>query len=281
MEDVRRMRFWQISDLHYTEEEVRAGTLLGEIPEADVAVVVGDISDHVEANIDWCASLILPRMPVVYVPGNHDLYMRCINGCTEHLRQYARARGISYLDMNTAQIGGVRFIGATFWSDLELWAPEDPAERAMELERRYEAFKDKSDYVRIYADRASGQLMTPMDSRGRHLETVAFIEQEMARPFAGKTVVATHFPPHIGSLQPEYVGDPQQPRYISDRGDLIERLQPSLWMHGHTHHAVRYLAGETLVCCNPRGYQHESTGFRWNVVHDLRSLVGVEAGGGG
>jgi len=269
MEDVRRMRFWQISDLHYTEEEVRAGTLLGEIPEADVAVVVGDISDHVEANIDWCASRILPRMPVVYVPGNHDLYMRCINGCTEHLRRYAGERGVIYLDMDTAIVEGVRFTGGLFWSDLELWAPEDPAERAMELETRFETFKDKSDYVRIYSDKENGRFLTPRESRQRHLETAAYIENVFEQPFDGATVVVTHFPPHLGSLQPEYFGDPQQPRYISDRASLVEKTQPAFWLHGHTHLAVSYRVGRTVVSNNPRGYRHESTGFRWDLVHDV------------
>jgi Icc-related predicted phosphoesterase len=262
-------KIWHISDLHFTEEEVRDGKLLGEVPPADVAVVLGDISDHVEANIEWCAANVLPHMPVVYVPGNHDLYMRCINGCTDDLRRFAADRGVVYLEMDSVVIEGVRFAGGLLWSDLELWAPSDPAERAAALESRIESFKEKSDYVRIYSDKASARFMTPRESRQRHFETVSYLEDLLATPYAGKTVVLTHFPPHTGSLQPEYFGDPQQPRYLSDKSALIEATQPAMWLHGHTHMAVKYNVGRTLIANNPRGYSHETTGFRWDLVHDL------------
>lgn len=263
------MKIWHISDLHFSEAEVRAGKLPAPVPEADVAVIVGDLSDDVEANIEWCASQVAPAMPVVYVPGNHDLYRRCINGCTDHLRRQAHDAGVTYLDMDEAVIGGVRFVGALLWSDLELWAPEDPVARLEELELRYAAFADKSDYVRIFVDKAAGRMMTPADSRAKHLETVAYLEKTLSEPFDGDTVVATHFPLHIGSAQPEYLRDPQQPRYISDRGDLIEKTQPALWLHGHTHMAISYRVGRTLVANNPRGYVHETTGFRWDLVHEI------------
>ncbi len=265
------MRIWHVSDLHFTEEEVRGGKLLGEIPDADVAVVLGDISDHVEANIEWCAANVLPRMPVIYVPGNHDLYMRCINGCTADLRRFAADRGVVYLDMDSVVLEGVRFAGGLLWSDLELSAPTDPIERAAEIENRIEAFKEKPDFQRIYSDRASGRFMSPRDSRQRHIDTVTYLEGVLAHPFPGETVVLTHFPPHLGSQQPEYLGDPQQSRYLSDRSALIEATQPAMWLHGHTHMAVAYRVGRTLIANNPRGYGHETTGFRWDLVHELRA----------
>jgi Icc-related predicted phosphoesterase len=263
------MKIWHISDLHFTEEEVRSGLMLGETPEADVAVVLGDISDHVEANIDWCAENILPHMPVIYVPGNHDLYQRCINQCTDELRRHAAMKGVCYLDMDTVALEGVRFVGGLLWSDLELWAPSDPVERDEEVERRIEAFKEKSDFVRIYSDKAGGRFMTPRDSRQRHLETIDYIGRTIRQPFHGETVVLTHFPVHLGSLQPAFVGDPQQPRYLSDKAAFIEETQPAMWLHGHTHQAVSYRVGRTFIANNPRGYRHESTGFRWDLVHDL------------
>lgn len=243
--------------------------MLGPVPDADIAVVLGDISDHVEANIDWCADQILPHMPVIYVPGNHDLYQRCINGCTQGLRRYAAQRGVVYLETDSIVLEGVRFVGGLLWSDLELWAPEDPIERAAELERRFVDFADKSDYVRIYSDKASGRFMTPQGSRARFHETLSYIEKVLKTPFSGETVVLTHFPIHVGSIQPEYIGNPQQPRYISHRPTLIEEAQPAMWLHGHTHLAVNYRVGRTLIANNPCGYSHEGTGFKWDLVHEL------------
>lgn len=271
------MRIWQINDLHLERDEVRAGATFGPVPDADVAVVVGDLSDFVDDNIDWCANVVLPKMPVVYVPGNHDMYGKCIWQDVDVLREYAARRGVIFLENAAVVVLGVRFVGGLLWSNYELWADGDPAERAKIVEDRLEASREKSDYKHIFADRGDARLMTPWDSRRRHQETVSFLREELAKPFDGETVVATHFPPHIGSLQPQYVGDPDQPRYLSDHSALIEETQPSLWLHGHTHHAVSYRVGRTLVSNNPRGYPHEKTGFDWGLVHRLDHALPLAA----
>lgn len=271
------MRIWQINDLHLERDEVRAGATFGPVPDADVAVVVGDLSDFVEDNIDWCAKVVRPKMPVVYVPGNHDMYGKCIWQDVDELREYAARRGVIFLENATAVVAGIRFVGGLLWSNYELWADPNADDFSKIVEDRLEASRDKSDYKRILADKAGGRLMTPWDSRRRHQETISFLKEELAKPFAGETVVATHFPAHIGSLQPQYVGDPDQPRYLSDHAALIEETQPALWLHGHTHHAVSYKVGRTLVSNNPRGYRHEDTGFDWELVHRLDETVALAA----
>lgn len=45
--------------------------------------------------------------------------------------------------------------------------------------------------------------------------------------------------------------------FVSDLSDVIERHQPKLWIHGHTHTRFDYDVGATRVVCNPRGYHHE------------------------
>lgn len=243
--------------------------MFGDIPDADIAVVVGDLSDHVDDNLEWCARNVRPHMHVVYVPGNHDLYQRCINGCTDDIRKRAADLDVVYLDHDTAVIEGVRFTGGLLWSNYELWASDDEDERALQVEQRLAAAVSKSDYERIYSDKSAGRRMTPWESRARHMETIDYIRGVLDTPFHGETVVLTHFPPHPGSLQDAYAGDPEQPRYLSDHSSLIESRQPAAWLHGHTHQAVNYRVGRTILANNPRGYSHESTGFEWNLVHTI------------
>lgn len=263
------MRIWQINDLHLTLDQVRSDTKFGEIPEADLAVVVGDVSDHVDENLEWCARNILPYMPTVYVPGNHDLYQRCINGCTDDIRANAARLGLVYLDRDTAVVNGIRLTGGLLWSNYELWTSDVEDERQRQIEERLAASVRKSDYERIYSDKSTGRYMTPWESRARHIETIDYISDVLDTPFDGETVVVTHFPPHPGSMQKEYMGDCEQPRYLSDHSSLIEGRQPAAWLHGHTHQAVSYRVGRTLVANNPRGYEHESTGFDWQLVHTI------------
>jgi hypothetical protein len=82
---------------------------------------------------------------------------------------------------------------------------------------------------------------------------------------------------HVGSLQPQYIGDHDQPRYLSDHCSLIEETQPDFWLHGHTHHAVSYRVGRTVVSNNPRGYPHEKTGFDWALVHQVETARAIAA----
>lgn len=239
------------------------------VPDADVAVIVGDLSDDVVANIGWCARVVRPKMPVVYVPGNHDMYGRCIYGDVAELKTIAQAQGVIFLEQETVVIDGTRFTGGLLWSNFELWASGTDREHEAVVAARLAASAEKSDYKRIFADRRAGRLMTPWDSRRRHQETITFIRAELSRPYDGPTVVATHFPVHVGSLQPQFMGDPDQPRYLSDHAALIEETQPDLWLHGHTHLAVRYRVGRTIISNNPRGYAHETPGFDWGFVHEL------------
>jgi Icc-related predicted phosphoesterase len=273
----RRVRIWQINDLHMEHDEVVSGKTFGDLPDADVAVVVGDLSDFVEDNIDWCSRVVRPKMPVVYVPGNHDMYGKCIYSDIDDLRAFAAGRGVTFLEKDVVVVGGARFVGGLLWSNYELWAAGEDEERETLVESRLVAAQEKPDYKRIYADRPAGRLMSPWDSRRRHKETISFIRRELSRPFDGPTVVATHFPVHVGSLQPQYVGDHDQPRYLSDHCSLIEETQPDFWLHGHTHHAVSYRVGRTVVSNNPRGYSHEKTGFDWALVHQVETARAIAA----
>ena len=42
---------------------------------------------------------------------------------------------------------------------------------------------------------------------------------------------------------------------------MVMRYWPDVWVHGHVHHSVGYVLGETQVLCNPRGYADENPAF--------------------
>jgi Icc-related predicted phosphoesterase len=91
----------------------------------------------------------------------------------------------------------------------------------------------------------------------------------MATPFRGPTVVITHHAPHPNSVNSRFVGDPLNPAFVSDLGDLIARHQPDLWLHGHTHCSGDYRLGRTRVICNPAGYGRENPAFDPTLVVEV------------
>jgi len=86
----------------------------------------------------------------------------------------------------------------------------------------------------------------------RHEVARAWLKEELAKPFDGKTVVVTHHGPHPLSVHPRYVGDPLNAAFVSDLSALMPGVD--LWLHGHTHAGSDYQVGRCRVVANPAGY---------------------------
>lgn len=264
------MEIWHISDLHLSQQQIAESFAYGSIPKADVAVVVGDVSDRMDDSLAWCADVIRPHMPVIYVPGNHDFYFTNLIETSARARKLASKLGLYYLDGDTVLVGGVRFIGATFWSDLELDAVVNgrlcPDKMSVNLRRA----RNGSDFKKIYSDRRNSQFVTPEFTRGLHFEQKRYISRMLSRKHDGPTVVATHFAIHEKSSNPLYRDAPTAHCYLSNQDKFIEQFSPTAWLHGHVHDCFQYEIHGTMVACNPGGYAHESgNGFIWNLVHTV------------
>jgi hypothetical protein len=149
----------------------------------------------------------------------------------------------------------VRFLGCTLWSDFALYGPAGRAVAIESLRRVAPDFR-----VIAYGERR----FTTDDWLALHRAHRAWLEARLAAPFAGPTVVVTHFLPHPGSIAPRFATHPLNPAFASDLQPLVARA--TLWIHGHSHAASDYRAGGARVVCNPRGYPGEPTGFRPDFV---------------
>jgi len=212
---------------------------------AEVVVLAGDIHVGVQG-LPW-ARRHFADSHLIYVPGNHEYYGGEMESTLEQLRQVAAAEGIALLDCDTVVIDGVRFLGATLWTDFALYGSDaDAIARAQAV-----AWLRMVDYRRINR-RGAGRL-EPEDTRCIHQRQAAWLAEQLARPFAGATVVVTHHLPHARSVHPRYEGDPLNPSFASDLSVLV-RAPVQLWIHGHTHESINYQIDGTRVVCNPRGY---------------------------
>jgi len=271
------MRIWTISDLHLrTRDALDLLKPIGDFPEADVCVLAGDVCDSMNAALNWVGKVIRPRMPVVFVPGNHEFYGSSIETGRKSARLIADALGITLLDDGVAVIDGVRFVGGTLWTDYAFYTlPDDDGDKrrtwignAMKAARL-----GISDHGQIdVTDVVNGiipRLFSPRDAAGLHETTKAFIDRTLSVPHEGPTVVVTHHGPHPGSIAEKYAGDPLNPAFVSDLTGMIEARAPDLWVHGHVHNVFDYVVGRTRIVCNPRGYSNENREFDWNKVVEI------------
>jgi predicted phosphodiesterase len=213
--------------------------------DADVVVLAGDIGVHLQGL--GFAESTFPGRPVIYVAGNHEYYGQAIPQLTEELREKTTGSHVRFLDEAEAVIGGVRFLGCTLWTDFTLFG-RDRQMQAMETARVY-----MSDYKRIRRSPRNAKL-SPVDTLAFHQRARTWLEEALARPFEGPTVVVTHHAPTPRSNPEAYRDDLISAAYVNDLGPLMSASRVKLWIHGHTHHCVDYQENGTRVVSNQRGY---------------------------
>ncbi len=259
----------------------------------DVAVLAGDIGCPGSAVFDWVRrSPPLQRArAVLLVPGNHEYYGRVMQDERALMQRLAApsagppaAPPIHLLDGAAVVIDGVRFLGCTLWTDFELRidTPAGPAsDTARGIAAARKAMVDyrtidmrpppAADAAGVAGTAAPGagcagvgsdvagaagaavRKLTAEDTLLLHRAQRAWLQQALAEPFDGPTVVITHHGPHRGSLAPRFAADWVSTAFISELPVSFFDVAV-LWVHGHTHAGLDYRVGGCRVLCNPRGY---------------------------
>ena len=212
---------------------------------ADLVVLAGDVSRPPEA-MAWALRL---NKPVLYVLGNHEFYGGSIDGVINGFHRLCAGTAVRVLDRSGVVIGGVRFLGATLWTDFELFGDGQKKKAAL-LEARHQM----RDFSRIRCREASGALLTPEDSVDLFKHHAGWLQEALATPHEGPTVVITHHAPSPRSIHPRFASSLLNACFVSQAEHLLGGDRVQLWIHGHTHDSFDYLCRGTRVVCNPRGY---------------------------
>lgn len=226
---------------------------------ADVVVLAGDIGQHTHG-LQWALAELRGRHPegqrpaILYVPGNHEFYHAELYGIRRELQKLAeraRQEGIRawVLDNGAVEFEGVRFLGATLWTDYQLFGSGPEMAFAMR-----EAVRGLYDHRIIRC--APRSEFSPAQALRLHNESAAWLAGELNQPFDGKTVVVTHHLPSMQSVADRFKNDALSAAFASRLDRLVAKAD--LWIHGHTHDNMDYQLGKCRVVCNPRGYVQES-----------------------
>lgn len=245
------MRIRILSDLHFEFGNWRPPAV-----EADVVVLAGDIHQGQNA-LPWIKEHFA-RTPVVYVLGNHEFYGQAVPELIHLLRAATAGTNIHILEDSSVELGGVRFLGSTLWTDFAIKGNPKIGMRNAEMMM--------SDY--LYIDNSEARrTLRAADTLAFHKRSRAWLEEEIPRGRADRTVIVTHHAPSGQSEAAHHCQSPLAPAFASDLDAIVEGSKVPLWIHGHTHWNVDYKLGATRVISNQRGYEDERAGgFREDLV---------------
>lgn len=89
--------------------------------DADVTILAGDIGIGLQG-LEWALSI---DRPVIYVMGNHEFYgQRPMADLWRKAREKVEHTHVHLLENESVQIGNVRFLGCTLWTDFCIHGPE-------------------------------------------------------------------------------------------------------------------------------------------------------------
>lgn len=266
------MRLWLLSDLHDEIAPYNA-PYYGAPDDVDICLAAGDITRGGRAHVEFLQEFIAPHTKhgVVSCLGNHEFYRSSIERERIEAGRAAVQSDVNVLDDMCWTIGSVRFVGCTLWTDYSLFNPSnDPL--VLDSYMATARF-GLNDHRKIRLVDSSSRPFIPQHAREIHHRSVAFLDSVLSEPFDGQTVVISHHAPARGSIAPKYADDALTAAYVSDLEWLIEKHQPTLWVHGHVHTSFDYHVGSTRIVANPHGYGLENKrGFDPRLVIELDDL---------
>ena len=206
------------------------------LTDADIIVAAGDVGVGT-TGAEW---LKTGGKPTLYIAGNHEYYGGDIATVQQDIQAAVAGTEIVFLECESAEFDGVRFLGATFWTNF-----------MGENEKLMETLNQQmNDYQQITYQ---GRNLAPHDLAAINRKSSAWLEEELARGYDGKTVVLTHHAPLFASWRSS-INSIFKGAYCNNLSRMIIDYPIDLWIHGHIHARSDYLANDLRVVCNPRGY---------------------------
>ncbi len=208
--------------------------------------MAGDI--HVkDKGVKWALEQI-PNKPVIYVLGNHEFYGKAYPKHVDSVRELCRGTNIHLLENEFVCINGVNFLGATLWTNFELYG--DPRLHGASCQ------SEMTDYKKIKVSPQYRKLRS-IDVSAIHRQSLKWLESTLQTLEGQRNVVVTHHGPSEQSVPEVYKGQTITSAYVSNLEATVLKYQPVAWCHGHLHNTSIYKIGGSAVFCNPMGYPDE------------------------
>lgn len=244
-------RLWVLSDLHL-ETTPYPQAYRPARPAFDVLVVAGDIFEGDYNRALQVVAELADGRPSVFVMGNHEYWNGAVAADLETARAQARRLGVTLLEGDEAEIGGLRFLGGTLWADGRLGG------------RNVTGWALTGEPIEVSAGVEGHRLLTNSDAGRLHQQLRTRLETQLAgaREDSRPVVVVTHHAPHPLCIPEHLWGSWAAGNSASDLSHLTDTGVVDLWIHGHTHRTQTVQRpGGTWIVTNAAGPNRRNLEF--------------------
>jgi predicted phosphodiesterase len=247
------MRVFAVSDIH-VDYDVNARWIAGLSTidyRDDVLILAGDVTDD-RRLLGWCLSALAARFrQVVFVPGNHDLWVIRDDRAKHSLQKFADVCGVaasSGVSMRPYSACGVAIVPLLSWYDYSFGEPSDEL-RSMWMDYRACRWPDGIGAREIAAHFAAAN-------------------DRQISPLGATVITYSHFVPRIEVMPAGMPGPARLLLPILGSAHVerqLRRLDSRMHVYGHSHLNRRVTIDGVAYINNAFGYPGET----WLTTKDL------------
>lgn len=251
------MRVFAVSDIHidYDENAKWIANLSSDEYQDDVLILAGDVTD-MRRLLDWCLGTLATRFKkVLFVPGNHDLWVIREDREKNSLQKFADVCAVvesSGASMQAFRERGLSIIPLLAWYDYSFG---EPSEELRSIWLDYRACRWPNSF-------------TEEDVAAHFAE----FNNKQVKPGSGEVITYSHFLPRI-DLMPGFHPKAHKLLYpVLGSAKLerqLRRLNPIIHVYGHSHVNRRVNIDAVSYINNAFGYPDELwTAKRLMCIHE-------------
>lgn len=231
--------------------------------DCDALIIMGDLTSYGDGATQLARRYGTDR-PIFYVPGNHEFYHSIYQDRLKAIQIDCDRNGIKFLGPDEAhEIDGVKFLGATLWTDYNLFGDVVAAMSSAGI--------GMSDHYTIgFREDDGNKWFLPRHALELHVEHLKWLIDECARDHNPRTAIVTHHLPSRMCIHPKWQGSKLNPAFASDVLHHFQDFMPALWFYGHSHDAMEVTIGGVRMLSNQLGYKGENhedaSGWSFKVV---------------
>jgi predicted phosphodiesterase len=295
MSNTKRITVGYISDLHldfYCKEynpqhrnykkQIKefVMSILPDSPElTDVLIIAGDTGHRNDQTKVLLLELKKIFANIAVVSGNHDLYL--INDRIgeqfnwdsfkreQDIIDFCHTNGIAFLNGTSVEVKGFTISGlGMFWDTSYLKNFSDKMYSKHAIRELYSCMND----IRYISNGSKPQVIRTAYGGGYLHNTFDELEysqqqKDKLNQISKADIMVSHYIPVPYKTMPQYYKkDITTVFYTFDGEKVLGKLDPYVWIFGHTHVGVREQYKNTMLLCNPKGYPSENRDSKIKVV---------------